>query len=153
VGESSTSVTNRTWLVSRRNLSDGQAGWLKGQVCGVRPSVAKAGVRQRGRARLSRAGKDVFDDWLTRLGDARAQAKIAVRINRLTAGNFGDCQSLRQGLSELRIDWGPGYRVYYAMIGRECVLLLCAGDKRRQAGDIGRALEYREDFKQRTHQA
>jgi putative addiction module killer protein len=54
---------------------------------------------------VSRAGKDIFDDWLTRLGDARAQAKIAVRINRLAAGNFGDCKSLRRGLSELRIDW------------------------------------------------
>jgi putative addiction module killer protein len=53
---------------------------------------------------VNRAGKDVFDDWLTQLADARAQAKIAIRINRLTAGNFGDCKPLRQGLSELRID-------------------------------------------------
>ena len=67
---------------------------------------------------VNRVGKDVFDDWLTHLGDARAQAKIAIRINRLAAGNFGDCKSLRQGLFELRIDWGPGYRVYYGMIGR-----------------------------------
>jgi len=60
---------------------------------------------------VNRVGKDVFDDWLTQLGDARAQAKIAIRINRLAAGNFGACKSLRQGLFELRIDWGPGYRV------------------------------------------
>jgi len=79
---------------------------------------------------VNRAGKDVFDDWLTQLADARAQAKIATRINRLAAENFGDCKSLRQGLFELRIDWGPGYRVYYGMIGRDCVLLLCGGDKR-----------------------
>jgi putative addiction module killer protein len=98
---------------------------------------------------LSRSGKDVFDDWLTRLADARAQAKIAVRINRLAAGNFGDCKLLHQGLSELRIDWGPGYRVYYAMIGRECVLLLCGGDKRKQYADIERALEYLKDYKER----
>jgi putative addiction module killer protein len=96
------------------------------------------------------AGRDVFDDWLTQLGDARAQAKIATRINRLAAGNFGDCKSLRQGLFELRIDWGPGYRVYYAMIGRECVLLLCGGDKRKQPADIGRALEYLRDYRERT---
>jgi putative addiction module killer protein len=70
---------------------------------------------------VSRAGKDFFDDWLTQLADARAQAKIASRINRLAGGNFGDCKSLRQGLFELRIDWGPGYRVYYGMIGRVCV--------------------------------
>ena len=61
---------------------------------------------------VNRAGKDVFDHWLTQLADARAQAKIAGRINRLAARNFGDCKPLRQGLSELRIDWGPGYRVY-----------------------------------------
>ena len=57
---------------------------------------------------------------------------------------------LREGVSELRIDWGPGYRVYYAMLGRTCVLLLCGGDKRRQASDIKRAIEYLEDFKERT---
>ena len=95
------------------------------------------------------AGKDVFDDWLTELADARAQAKIATRINRLAAGNFGDCKSLRQGLYELRVDWGPGYRVYYAMIGKACVLLLCGGDKRKQAADIERALEYLRDYKAR----
>lgn len=95
---------------------------------------------------VSRAGKDIFDDWLTQLADACAQAKIATRINRLATGNFGDCKSLRQGLYELRVDWGAGYRVYYAMIGRECVLLLCGGDKRKQATDIERALEYLKDY-------
>ena len=79
-----------------------------------------------------------------------AQAKIAIRINRLAAGNFGDCKSLRQGLFELRIDWGPGYRVYYGMIGRDCVLLLCGGDKRKQSADIERALEYLKDYKERA---
>src|SRR6266550_8306104 len=90
---------------------------------------------------VSRVGKEVFDDWLTGLADARTQAKIASRINRLAAGNFDDCKSLRQGLYELRIDWGPGYRVYYTTIGRECILLLCGGDKRKQSADIERALE------------
>jgi len=99
---------------------------------------------------LSRAGKDVFDDWLSRLADPRLQAKIANRINRLAAGNFGDSKALGQGLFELRIDWGPGYRVYYAMLGRWCVLLLCGGDKRRQSSDIDRALEYFKDYKERT---
>jgi putative addiction module killer protein len=98
---------------------------------------------------VNRAGKDVFDDWLTQPGDARAQAKITSRINCVAAGNFGDCKPLRQGLSELRIDWGPGYRVYYAMIGRECVLLLCGGDKRKQSSDIERALAYLKDYKER----
>jgi len=99
---------------------------------------------------LSRAGKDVFDDWLTQLADLHAQAKIASRINRVAAGNFGDCKPLRPGLYELRFDWGPGYRVYYAMIGRECVLLLCGGDKRKQSADIERASEYLRDYKARS---
>ncbi|SRR5713226_8182274 len=99
---------------------------------------------------INRAGKDIFDDWLSRLADARAQAKITIRIDRLAAGNFGDCKPLRQGLCELRIDWGPGYRVYYAMVGRTCVLLLCGGDKRKQASDINRALMYLKDYKERT---
>jgi putative addiction module killer protein len=98
----------------------------------------------------NRAGKDVFDDWLSRLKDARAQAKIAIRIDRLAAGNFGDCKPLRHGLCELRIDWGPGYRVYYAMVGRTCILLLSGGDKRKQSSDIDRALEYLKDYKERT---
>ena len=99
---------------------------------------------------VTRTGKDVFDHWLTQLADARAQAKIAVRINRLAAGNFGDCKSLRQGLYELRIDWGPGYRVYYAMLGTLCVLLLCGGNKRKQSSDIDRALAYLKDYKERS---
>ena len=69
------------------------------------------------------SGKDVFDIWLTRLADSRTQAKIATRIDRLAASNFGDCKPLREGVYELRIDWGPGHRVYYALIGRACVLL------------------------------
>jgi putative addiction module killer protein len=99
---------------------------------------------------ISRAGKDVFDDWLSQLADARAQAKIATRINRLAAGNFGDCKALRQSLCELRIDWGPGYRIYYAIVSGVCVLLLCGGDKRKQQSDIARALAYLKDYKERT---
>ena len=99
---------------------------------------------------LSRAGKDVFDDWLSRLADTRAQEKIAARINRLAAGNFGDSKLLGQGLCELRIDWGPGYRVYYAMVDKVCVLLLCGGDKRRQSSDVNRAIEFLKDYKERT---
>jgi putative addiction module killer protein len=98
---------------------------------------------------VSRAGRDVFDDWLSELADTRAQAKIASRINRLAAGNFGDCKPLRQGVSELRVDWGPGYRVYYTMVGKVCVLLLCGGDKRKQSSDIDRAREYLDDYKER----
>ncbi|MGD0130083.1 MAG: type II toxin-antitoxin system RelE/ParE family toxin [Terriglobia bacterium] len=99
---------------------------------------------------VSRAGKDIFDEWLSALADRRAQAKITSRINRLAVGNFGDSKPLSQGVWELRIDWGPGYRVYYAMVGKLCVLLLCGGDKRKQSADIGRAVEYLNDYKERT---
>jgi len=72
------------------------------------------------------------------------------RIDRLAAGNFGDCKSLRGGLFELRIDCGPGHRVYYTLDGRSCVLLLCGGDKRKQSSDIQRAMEYLKDYRERT---
>ena len=80
----------------------------------------------------------------------RPRRRIAARIARLAAGNFGDCKPLRDGVWELRIDWGPGYRVYYAMSGRVCVLLLWGGDKRKQAADIARAVEYWNDYQRRT---
>jgi putative addiction module killer protein len=99
---------------------------------------------------LTASGRDVFGDWLSRLRDARTRAKIVARIDRLSAGNFGDVKALRDGFFELRIDWGPGYRVYYALLGRSCVLLLCGGDKRKQVSDIKRALEYLKDYRERT---
>ncbi len=95
------------------------------------------------------SGKDVFDEWLTRLADPRAQAKIATRINRLALGNSGDCKPLRGGVFELRIDWGPGYRVYYGVLGRVCILLLCGGDKRKQTSDIERAIRYLKNYRER----
>src|ERR1700688_3084968 len=99
---------------------------------------------------VNSAGKDLFDRWLTELVDLRAQARIAARINRLAAGNFGDCKSLGRGLYEFRVNWRPGYRVYYAMIGKQCVLLLCGGDERKQDSDIRRAAGYLADFESRT---
>jgi len=99
---------------------------------------------------VTESGRDLFGDWFAALGDERAAAKIAVRIDRLAAGNFGDCKPLQQGVCELRIDWGPGYRVYYAMAGRTCVLLLCGGDKRKQSADIKRAVGYWKDYQRRT---
>ena len=88
-------------------------------------------------------------DWLAGL-ELSARARIATRIDRLALGNFGDCKPLRQGVSELRIDCGPGYRLYYAVVGRTCVLLLCGGDKRKQSSDVKRAIEYLEDYKEGT---
>jgi putative addiction module killer protein len=92
-------------------------------------------------------GTDVVGDWLRSLPDASARARILVRLNRLAAGNFGDCKSVGSGVSELRIDYGPGYRVYFSRVGRSIVLLLCGGDKRRQSADIARAVSYLRQFR------
>jgi putative addiction module killer protein len=94
-------------------------------------------------------GREVIADWLTDLRDVRARAKIVAKINRLKVGNFGDCKALRGGVSELRIDYGPGYRVYFSRVGKLIVLLLCGGDKRKQEADIQRAIGYLADFKRR----
>ena len=98
----------------------------------------------------TRTGKDVVGEWLAGLKDVRARAKIAIRVARVAAGNFGDSKRLSQSLYELRIDCGPGYRVYYGMPGRACVLLLCGGDKGKQAADIERAHKYLKDYLERT---
>jgi len=98
---------------------------------------------------VTRAGKDIVGDWLASL-DNQTRARIATRIDRLSLANFGDSKPLREGVSELRIDWGPGFRVYYTMLARECVLLLNGGDKRRQSSDIARAII---DYKERTRKS
>ncbi len=99
---------------------------------------------------VTAAGKDVFGQWLAKLKDARAQAKIVTRLDRVALANFADCKPLRGGVCELRINWGPGYRVYYSMLGKECVLLLGGGDKRKQSSDIEKALANLKDYKERT---
>jgi putative addiction module killer protein len=98
---------------------------------------------------VTKAGRDVVDEWITGLADDRTEARILARIERLSSGNFGDRKSLGGGLFELRIDTGPGYRIYYAMIGRASVLLLCGGDKRKQSTDIQRARGYFKDYLER----
>jgi putative addiction module killer protein len=99
---------------------------------------------------LAKSGRDLFGEWLAGLKDVRTRARILARVDRLQADNFGDCKSLGGGLFELRIDWGPGYRIYYALVGKSVVLLLCGGDKRKQTADIERAMEYLNDYRKRT---
>ena len=95
------------------------------------------------------SGRDVVGEWIEGLNNRRATAKIGMRISRIAAGNFGDCRPVGQGVWELRIDWGPGYRVYHALAGKACVLLLCGGDKRKQSIDIARALAFWKDYQRR----
>ena len=80
-----------------------------------------------------------FIEWLTGLRDIQARARIAKRIDRIAQGNFGDARSVGDGVSELRFDFGPGYRIYYARRGDVVLILLCGGDKDSQARDIERA--------------
>ena len=82
-----------------------------------------------------------FDAWLTNLNDSNARARIAARIDRLSFGNPGDVEPVGSGVSELRIDYGPGYRVYYARTDRIVYLLLCGGTKATQDADIKRAID------------
>ena len=95
-------------------------------------------------------GSVPYAEWLARLADRQALARVLVRVHRMAAGNFGDCKPLDGGVWELRIDWGPGYRVYYALAGRRVVLLLVGGDKRRQRADIATALKYWQDWQRRN---
>lgn len=88
----------------------------------------------------------VFAQWLDNLRDIRARARIQARIERLAAGNPGDVEPVGEGVSELRIDYGPGYRVYYKKRGRELVVLLAGGDKSTQARDIKTALRLARDL-------
>ena len=81
----------------------------------------------------------VFISWVTGLKDQRAVARVDVRLRRLALGNMGDVKSLGDGVSEIRIDYGPGYRLYFAKQGDRIVVLLCGGDKKRQSADIERA--------------
>ena len=84
---------------------------------------------------------DAFERWFTKLRDRRAVAHITSRIDRLQLGLFGDIKPVGEGVSEMRIDHGPGYRIYFVQRGRELVILLAGGDKRTQARDIEKALE------------
>lgn len=87
--------------------------------------------------------------WLDALKDIRARAQIRARLARLEAGNFGDCKPLREGVQELKIDYGPGYRVYLSRQGPVLVLLLCGSDKGDQDRAIKQAIDYLNDWKQR----
>lgn len=99
---------------------------------------------------IDSAGKDVLLEWQRKLRDSIAKMSIDRRIFRLELGNFGDHKFCRDGVWELRVDVGAGYRVYYAIEGGDIILLLCAGDKRTQDTDITRACSYWQDWQRRN---
>ena len=94
--------------------------------------------------------KNLYVDWLRRLRDNQAKIVVVRRVTRIELGNFGDHKFCRHGIWELRVDVGPGYRVYYALSGQRVVLLLCGGDKRTQDADITRAAACWQDWQRRT---
>jgi putative addiction module killer protein len=89
-----------------------------------------------------------FDAWLSRLRDRQAMARITARIDRLALGNPGDVRPVGSGISEMRIDYGPGYRIYFMQRGAAVIVILCGGDKRTQAVDIARAIKLAADWKE-----
>jgi putative addiction module killer protein len=91
-------------------------------------------------------GKIPFDEWLESLKVLKTRTKIETRLKRLKLGNFGDCKSVGEGVYELRINYGSGYRIYFGKIGKIIILLLCGGDKSSQNQDILKAKEYWNDY-------
>ena len=99
---------------------------------------------------ITEDGDNPFHRWLKSLKDRSVRARIRVRLNRLRLGNFGDCKPVGKGVNELRIDYGPGYRVYYGKSKTTFVILLCDGSKKSQSKDIQLAQAYWVDYKRRA---
>ncbi len=94
-------------------------------------------------------GKHPFSEWLLALSDKRIQSRILARLDRVLFGNFGDTKLVDTGVWELRLHFGPGYRVYFGLDGQVLVILLFGGDKSTQDGDIKRAREHWKDYLKR----
>ncbi|TRO81232.1 type II toxin-antitoxin system RelE/ParE family toxin [Trichloromonas acetexigens] len=94
-------------------------------------------------------GNRPFKDWLEGMRDVAGRAKLRIRLDRARLGNLGDNRSVGEGVRELRVDFGPGYRVYFALDGAHVVLLLLGGDKSSQTRDIAKAKEYWQDYQRR----
>ena len=99
---------------------------------------------------VTEEGREPFSEWLTSLRDIKARAKIRVRLDRVSLGNLGDSHGLGEGVQELRIDYGSGYRVYLGQEGETMVLLLCGGDKSTQTKDIEKAKRYWNEYRRRS---
>lgn len=98
-------------------------------------------------------GKIPFNDWLLDLSDTQTRQLIRARLARMELGNLGDVEPVGSGISELKLSFGPGYRIYFSKSGKTIILLLCAGTKRTQEKDINKAKKYLDDFKMRGKHA
>jgi putative addiction module killer protein len=97
---------------------------------------------------ITRTGRNPFGEWLQSITDKATRARIRTRLSRLRLGNFGDSRGVGEGVNELRLDFGPGYRVYYGLVGDTIVLLLGGGTKRTQVRDIQAAKRYWQEFQE-----
>ena len=88
-----------------------------------------------------------FDNWYNSLRDSKISTIIDKRLNRVILGKLGDCQSVGEGVFELRIDYGPGFRIYFGQVGTTIIILLCGGDKSTQDRDIQQAIKYWTDYR------
>lgn len=100
---------------------------------------------------LTDEGRSPFSEWRDSLRDRNARVKINTKIRQVSLGNIGDYKSVGEGVFEFRIDYGPGYRVYFGQIGQTAVLLLWGGDKSTQQQDITKAKEYWADYEKRKN--
>jgi putative addiction module killer protein len=98
---------------------------------------------------ITEDGRNPFQEWIQNMHDAMVRGRIRIRLNRLRLGNFGDSKAVGDGVFELKIDIGPGYRVYYSKMESTVLLLLCGGDKSAQSKDISRAKTFLLDYKRR----
>ncbi|KAB2832370.1 MAG: type II toxin-antitoxin system RelE/ParE family toxin [Candidatus Brocadia sp.] len=96
-------------------------------------------------------GRHPYLDWLSGLKDRKAAGVVKARLNRVRLGNFGDCKAVGEGVFEFRIDFGPGYRIYFGREDKQIVILLCGGDKKTQVRDIKKAIEYWSDYRRRPN--
>ena len=96
-------------------------------------------------------GRNPFAEWLSSLRDLNAVVKIEQRLDRVRLGNLGNSKSVGEGVCELKIDFGPGYRVYFGQFGSTIVLILCGGDKSSQEQDIRKAKEYWKEYEEREN--
>lgn len=94
-------------------------------------------------------GKNPFREWINSLRETKTQQIIDTRLNYVRRGTFGDCEPVGQGISELKIHHGPGYRIYFGQIGKTIVLLLCGGTKKTQSSDIQKAYQYWTEYRSR----
>ncbi len=109
----------------------------------VQPREIKRYIKQNGAV--------PFAEWFGSLRDVNAKIRIDKRLERVSSGNLGDCRSVGEGVCELKIDYGQGYRVYFGQVGSAIVLLLCGGDKSTQDQDISKAYEYWRDYERRQN--